>query len=340
MSRYKHPRQYPAGRLEMLTINSQLLRNNPWGDPHQRQVPVYLPPGYDASTKQYPFMLYLAAYTGSGLKSTAWRAFEESVPERLDRLIGEGLMGPVVMAFPDCFTYLGGNQYLDSPGMGQYASFLHKELVPAVVDRFRIAPLARHRAVLGKSSGGFAAMRCAMDWPGQWGAVANHSGDAGFDVLYQRDFPVVADVLSQYGGDPMHFLKRFWKSKKVTGGDIHTLMTLCMAATYDPADEPASIQLPFDVHTCELLPERWARWQAHDPVQRVASSAANLSQLKGLWMDCGSRDQYMIHYGMRRLHNALENHAIEHIYQEFNGTHSGIDYRLDESLPYLYGKIA
>jgi enterochelin esterase-like enzyme len=340
MSRYKHPQPYPAGRVVSITVDSQLLRDNPWDDPAQRQVNVYLPPGYDTSHERYPFMLYLAAYTGSGLKSTGWRAFEESVPERLDRLIGEGLMGPVVMAFPDCFTRLGGNQYLDSAGMGQYASFLHEELLPAMADQFRIKFEPAHRAVLGKSSGGFAAMRCAMDWPGQWGAIANHSGDAGFDLLYQRDFPVVADVLANYGGDPMHFLKRFWKSKKVTGGDIHTLMMLCMAATYDPADEPQTIRLPFDVETCELIPERWANWQAHDPVQRVATSVNALSRLNGLWMDCGSRDQYMIHYGMRRLHKALENHAIEHIYEEFNGTHSGIDYRLDESLPYLYGKIA
>jgi len=340
VSRYKHTQNYPTGRLVTITVTSELLRDNPWGDPHQRAVPVYVPPGYDDTTDHYPLMVYLAAYTGSGLKSVVWRAFEESIPERLDRLIGEGRMGPVVMALPDCFTRLGGNQYLDSAGMGRYASFLHAELLPALQSNFRIHASPEHRAVLGKSSGGFAAMRCAMDWPGQWGAIANHSGDAGFDLLYQRDFPLVADVLANYGNDPLHFVNRFWKSKKVTGGDIHTLMMLCMAATYDPADEPETIQLPFDIYTCELIPERWARWQAHDPVQRVATSVEGLSALNGLWMDCGFRDQYMIHYGMRRLHQALENHAIEHIYEEFNGTHSGIDYRLDESLPYLYGKIA
>ncbi len=340
MSRYKHSQPYPAGTVKNLAIDSEYLKSNPWGDPALRQVPVYLPPGYDESTDACPLMVYLAAYTGSGLKAASWRAFEESLPERLDRLIGEKKMGPVVVAFPDCFTYLGGNQYLDSPGVGQYASFLHKEMLPALLSAFRIRPSSRHRAVLGKSSGGFAAMRCVMDWPGYWGAAANHSGDAGFDVLYQRDFPVAADVLANYGGDPAHFLKRFWKSKKVTGSDIHTLMILCMAATYDPAADSGVIQLPFNLHTCELIPERWSRWQAHDPVSRVTASVDSLGSLNGLWLDCGFRDQYMIHYGMRRLHATLEKHAIEHIYQEFNGTHSGIDYRLDESLPYLYGKIA
>src|SRR3712207_7877455 len=43
-----------------------------------------------------------------------------SVPERLDRLIGSGQMPPVAVAFPDCFTRLGGNQYVDSAATGPW----------------------------------------------------------------------------------------------------------------------------------------------------------------------------------------------------------------------------
>ena len=78
---------------------------------------------------------------------------------------------------------------------------------------------------------------------------------------------------------------------------------------------------------------------AHDPVNRVDTSVTALRQLNGLFMDCGFRDQYFIHYGMRQLSQKLEKAGIEHTYTEFNGTHSGIDYRLDESLPFLYEKI-
>ena len=28
-------------------------------------------------------------------------------------------------------------------------------------------------------------------------------------------------------------------------------------------------------------------------------------------------------------------HGVEHRYEEFDGTHAGIDYRMDQSLPYL-----
>ncbi|MEZ5471807.1 MAG: alpha/beta hydrolase-fold protein [Marinicella sp.] len=337
MSIYNQNSEYPQGSVEYLTVTSELLKANPLGDPHVRTVPVYLPPGYDASNA-YPVIYYLAAYTNSGQGMVEWRAFGENFPERMNRLIGEGLMGPSVVVFPECFTRLGGNQYLDAPGIGQYASHIHQELIPLIEQQYAIKTGSEHRAVLGKSSGGFAAIRFAMDFPGMWGAIANQSGDAGFDLLYQRDFPAVADVLAQFDGDLKKLVKRFWKSKKIMGSHILALMHVCMAATYDEANVDDWV-LPFDLKTCELDQTRWARWLAHDPVNRVDTSVTALRQLNGLFMDCGFRDQYFIHYGMRQLSQKLEKAGIEHTYTEFNGTHSGIDYRLDESLPFLYEKI-
>ena len=336
MSVFNHKKSHPAGQIKTLPVDSSLLKENALGDPAHRQLTVYLPPGYDES-QRYPVMYYLAAYTNSGLGVTGWRNFGESIPERLDRLIAQEKIGPVIMVFPDCFTSLGGNQYLDSGSIGLYASHIHDELIPLVESQLSVKPGAQHRAVLGKSSGGFAAMRFAMDFPGQWGAIANHSGDAGFEVLYRRDFPAVADVLADFNGDIDKFVKRFWRAKKIMGSHILALMHICLAATYDPQEK--EIRLPFDLNTCALDEAAWQQWLNHDPINRVADSTEGLSALNGLYMDCGFRDQYYIHYGMRELAQRLEKHKIKHTYEEFNGTHSGIDYRLDESLPYLYETI-
>ena len=53
----------------------------------------------------------------------------------LVRLIGEERMPPVVVAFPDCFTRLGGNQYINSASMGAWEDFLLDEMVPAIEQR-------------------------------------------------------------------------------------------------------------------------------------------------------------------------------------------------------------
>ena len=66
----------------------------------------------------------------------------------------------------------------------------------------------------------------------------------------------------------------------------------------------------------------------------------NLASLRGLWIDCGWRDQYRIHYGTRILSKRLREHRIPHVYEEFDDTHSGIDYRMERSLPYLVRALA
>ena len=54
-----------------------------------------------------------------------------------------------------------------------------------------------------------------------------------------------------------------------------------------------------------------------------------------LYIDVGSRDQYNIQYGTRAFVRRLEKLGIEHHFEEFDGTHSGMDWRLDTSLPML-----
>src|SRR6516164_29778 len=97
------------GVVSRVTIESQALKNNMLGDPAVRAVDVYVPAGHDG--QGLPLLVDLVGFTGSGLSHTNWAGFRENLPERLDRLIGEQRMPPVVVAFPDCFTRLGGNQY-------------------------------------------------------------------------------------------------------------------------------------------------------------------------------------------------------------------------------------
>ena len=83
------------------------------------------------------------------------------------------------------------------------------------------------------------------------------------------------------------------------------------------------------------MPRRWQAWLRHDPVEMVAKHKTNLKTLKGIFIDCGWRDQYHIHFGCRRLSRELSKHGVRHRYEEFDDNHSGIDYRMDVSLPFL-----
>ena len=327
------------GKVVETWIDSRALQGNRLGDPSRRCVQVYVPPSGTGSPTRFPLLVYLASFTNSSLKMTSWRAFGENFPQRVERLTQAGKMGPVVVAFPDCFTSLGGNQYVNSEAMGNWEDFLVAELLPRLISEFPVEASPQMRGVLGFSSGGYGALVQGLRHGEQWGAVACHSGDMGFDLLFQPFFPQAVRQLEAHGFQPKQFLEDFWARPRLDGSQLEAVTLLAMGASYDPdPDQDFGVGLPIDPHTCELIPERWSRWLAHDPLQLIDKPACrqNLSRLRGLYLDCGKQDQYNLQFGARRLVRKLETYGIEHRYDEFDGSHSGVDYRLDTSLPFLY----
>ncbi len=334
-----HNFESPRGEVLSIEIDSQALAGNLLGDPSRRQVGVYLPADWRQPAQSYPLLVYLASYSNSSLKKLGWERFGENLPQRLDRLLAEGRMGPVVMAFPDCFTSLGGNQYVDSPVMGNWETFLVNELVPELERRFPVRPGPGGRGVIGFSSGGYGALVQGLRHGGQWGAVASHSGDVGFELAFAGEFPRIATTLARHEGEVTRFLEAFRQAREVRGEDLLTLLFVAMAASYDPHPERyPDVPLPFEPHTCRLDADRWARWLAHDPLELAKSDECldRLRKLKLLYLDCGSFDQYHLQYGARRFVQRLTEAGVTHHYEEFPDDHSGVEYRLDVSLPLLY----
>ena len=328
--------EWPQGEIACFKHRSDVLKDNIWSDPYERDFHVYLPPGYSESGSAYAALWDFAAFTNAGPGHLNWKNQGENLPQRLDRLIGSGEMPPVVVPMPDCYSSLGGNQYINSSSVGRYADYIVEELVPYLGTRVNVIDDRAGRGVFGKSSGGYGALVHAMYYPDTWGGIASHAGDIGFEWVYRPEFPRAAAMLSSLKGDPYRFLKNFWLKKSPGSPDYSTLMTLAMAASYDPGNSPENIiQLPFDLHTCELDQRRWEQWLRHDPLNLLETHTAQLSSLKLLYIDVGNRDQYNIQYGTRSFIRRLEKLGIGHHYEEFDGTHSGMDWRLDISLPML-----
>ena len=331
------------GRLDTFVLDSKVLRDNPLRDPARRNVWVYLPPEYDKEpNRRFPVFMDIVGFLGSGRSHLNWKAFDENVPQRLERLARRGKMGPVIAVFPDCFTRLGGNQYINSSAVGRYADYLLMEILPEVDRRYRTLRDPKKRALFGKSSGGYGAIVHGMRYARHWGAVACHSGDMYFDFCYRMDMARTTDTLAKHGRDPQRFLRDLLASKKLSDVDAHAVMFLAMAAFYDPAPRTAlGFHLPMDLTTGELDERRWARWLGHDPIFMIeeAGAAKQLNSLKGVYIDCGFRDQYYLHYGARIMHRKLKERGIPHRYEEFDDDHSSVDYRMNESLPWLYRRI-
>ncbi|HWA90566.1 MAG TPA: alpha/beta hydrolase-fold protein [Rhizomicrobium sp.] len=324
---------HPRGTVHRLVLDSAVLKGNLLGDPSERIVDVYVPAGHDG--KGLPLLVDLVGFTAGGPAHTNWKNFGENVPERVDRLIASGAMAPCVVAFPDCFTKLGGNQYVNSAGVGRWDDFLLEEAVPFVERQFGCGGPSR-RGVFGKSSGGYGATVHALLHPDFWSAAASHSGDMGFELLYRHEFVPVLRALAKSGGTIGEWIDKFWRQPKTKDEDVHVIMVLAQCAFFDPdPTEPYGVRLPVTLDTCELIPERWNNWLAWDPLTLVETRGAGMKALKGLYIDCGDVDQYNLVYGARRMHRALDRLGVAHVYEEFPDNHSSVDYRMDISLPFL-----
>jgi hypothetical protein len=200
-----------SGTVVVVEHTSRVLADNPLGDPHVRKLAVWLPPGTTRDAAR-PAQRARAALSravrprrlhGSGLAHVNWRPFDENVPERAARLIAERQMGPAIVVFPDCFTSLGGNQYVNSSAIGatpttsRASSSLRRPRVPHA----RIARASRLlRQVVG---------RLRRDHPRHastakyWGAIADHSGDAYFEWCYLPDWPRTLNELARYRRPPL-----------------------------------------------------------------------------------------------------------------------------------------
>ena len=322
-------------------FTSRVLADNPLGDPATRPLPIILPPDYASSGKRYPVLYGLAGYTGSGLSMLNFNAWQPNLAQRIDRLMAEGNLPPAIYVLPDCFTRYGGSQYLNSTAIGRYEDYVIAEIVPHIDRTYRTIAGPEGRGVFGKSSGGYGSIVLGMKRPDVFGAVACHSGDMAFDLCYRPDFPKFLNAIQKAGGLEQWWIE-FERKPKKENRDVEAADILAMAAAYspNPSATPFPIDFPFDLDTCELQPNVWARWLEHDPVHMVYRYADNLKTLRLLFIDCGSRDEFNLHFGARLLVKKLKALGIAHAYEEFDDGHMNVQYRYDVSLPKIVKALA
>jgi hypothetical protein len=237
-----------------------------------------------------PLLVDLVGFTSSGLSETNWVGFRQNLPERLDRLIGEKRMAPVVVAFPDCFTRLGGNQYINSASTGAWEDFLLHEMLPAIEQRFGCGGTGRRvRQKL---------RRIRRDHPRA--APLRHLGGRRLPL---RRYGLRVVLSARYAGGPAcarrrrDSIEKWWQqleaAQKHPEGSFKVVNALAMAASYDPdPTQFLGIRLPVTFDTREVIEERWANWLGQDSVVAIETQADSLRRLKALYIDCGEKDQF------------------------------------------------
>lgn len=331
-----------AGRLDRVTIDSKLLRDNPLGDPHQRPIWVYLPPGYDESAVRYPAVYVIQGYTGHVGMWANRSPYRQPFIETADAVFASGEAPPCVVVFVDAWTAYGGSQFVDSPGTGRYHSYLCDEVVPWVDARYRTLANKDARAISGKSSGGFGAMITPMLRPDLFGAFATHAGDSLYELSYVPMFAKAARLLREYD----HDIQRWWADfrsrtafTKEADSDLLILLGCSAAFSARPDGTP---ELPFDQRSGAPLPDVWRRWLDWDPVRMVDRYADALLSVRSIWIDAGTRDEWFLDLGAEEFRARLDRIGVpdDRIHFElFDATHMAIDYRYPMALAWLAKRL-
>lgn len=326
------------GNVHHARIDSRALRDNPLGDPATRDLYVYLPPSYDRDTaRRFPVVYMLTGFGSRGRAALNDNGFSPNIAERMDKLISRGDAREMIVCLPDCFTRLGGSQYINSTATGRYADHFTDEVVSFVDAGFRTVPAREARAVVGRSSGGYGALVQIMRRPDLFSIAAAHAADALFEYSLLPDFPRAFRTLRRKAdGDPRRFVEAFHREERKSGDDFLTMNVVAMSACYSPDEEnPPSFHLPFDAETGELRPDVWARWLEHDPVRMIERSADYRDALRSarlLFLDAGTRDEHALDLGARAFAARLRAHDIRHTHEEFDDGHRNTSYRYDRSL--------
>lgn len=330
-----------AGRLEQTTIGSEALRGNPLGDPHERPLWVYLPPGYDDGDARYPTVYVLQGYTGHVAMWANRTPFRQPFIETADAAFAAGAP-PCVVVYVDAWTAYGGSQFVDSPGTGDYHTYLCDEVVPFVDARYRTLAAPASRGVAGKSSGGFGAMITPMLRPDLFGALATHAGDTLYELCYVPDFGRAARFLRAYDHDIAAWWQDFRSRPSFTRECDGVLLSMYGVAACFSADDDGTPVLPFDPRTGELRPDVWERWLAWDPVRMVDRFAGALRGLRGIWIDAGTRDDYFLDLGAEAFRAGLDRIGVSSDvvrFELFDATHAMIDYRYPLALSWLAERL-
>ncbi len=319
------------GALDQLVVESDLLADNPLGDPARRPLYVYRSPGVARGSAQDVAAVYvIQGFTGQADMWVGRQAFEPTMIERLDAMFALGDCPEAIVVLVDTWTSRGGSQFLNSTSTGRYMDYLCDEVVPFIDGRYPVRADRDHRGLSGKSSGGYGAMVVPMLRPDVFGALASHAGDALFEVSYLRSFPVVARALrDHFDGSYEVFHERLADAPELDWSRFGAPFEMYgYACAFTPDSErPGEALLPFEIATGRLVDDVWQRWLQWDPVRMAPRHADALASMRRIYLDAGNRDEYFLDLGAQAFAAELEKLGVEHSLELFDGKHGGISHR-------------
>lgn len=291
--------------VEHIKVHGKSLEGNLEGDAVDRDVIVFLPPGYQKEkSRRYPVLYALHGYS---IGAEEW-THEIHVPQTIEGAFARGAREMIVV-LPDSKTVHNGSMYSSSVTTGDFEKFISEELVAYIDAHYRTIPNRASRGLAGHSMGGYGAARIGMKHPDVFGSLYIMSPcclSPQTAVFANQEFDkTLEEVKSPADSPKLPFRLR---------------VQLAMAAAFspDPKNPPLYFDLP--VKNGVLQPDIAAKWAANAPLAFIDQYIGNLRQYHAIGIDVGDEDG--LRFDTTKMHDVLNKDGIAHSLEIYHGTHT------------------
>ena len=328
-----------TSKLLQLKVPAPSLKGNLVGDPTEQPAYVYLPPGYETSTKRYPTLYLLHGFTSNPGVWINGQYQGMKLQTLMDDTIKNGKVREMIVVAANGSNAYKGSFYTNSTVNGNWEDFIVRDLVNYVDTNYRTLARAESRGIAGHSMGGYGSMMLGMKHPEIFSAVyalspcclaieadmgEANSGWSGVLKLTSKD---------QLGGPPRS-LPEFYHS---------AMIALSAAFSPNPNRAPFFVDFPFEPKPgiCNPPPEGqvltkapclqknepvYAKWRAKFPVYIAEANKENLKKLRGIFLDYGEKEEFPhIPMGVKLLSSTLSELNIPHQFEVYpDGDHGSL----------------
>jgi len=316
------------GTVERVKVHGASLEGNLEGDSADRDVSVYLPPGYKTHRRErYPVIYLLHGYTDNDDNWFGAKHQFVDAPAAMDKAFAQDLAREMIVVMPNAYTVYMGSMYSNSVTTGNWEGFITRDLVSYVDSHYRTIAARASRGLAGHSMGGYGTIRLGMKYPEVFSSIYAMSACC----LIPNPNPT-AEAMAKAAA--IH------TAADLANTDFSTRAMIASAAAWSP--NPNHPPLYFDLPSQDGKPEPLveARWDANAPLAMLDQYVLNLKRLHAIGMDVGTKDGLMS--SNQELERRMTASGIHHTFETYEGTHiSGIQDRLEKNvLPFFSSNLS
>lgn len=302
--------QNGKGTVLRVRVHGTSLEGNLEGDSPDREVSVYLPPGYKSdSQRRYPVLYMLHGFTETDLSYFATDA-RTNIPVSADRTLDAGTSRQMIIVTPNAMTVYGGSNYSSGATTGDWEAFVSHDLVSYVDRHFRTIPRAAARGLAGHSMGGYGTLRIGMKHPDVFSALYVLSACC---ISRTSNIPDTPEEMAEFEA----FTERPEDYTQIPSG-IRTAVAAAASWAPDPAKPPLYYDSP--VKNGELQESVIARMTANRPLAMIDQYIGNLRRQR-IAFDVGDQDTN-IAANLTELDRVLTTYRVPHTFEVYEGNHT------------------